>query len=72
MLRIVSEGILDVREKFCACLTDWKKAFDRVKQFKLMQIKKDFVSTGAKEDLSANCAWIRVLYLGWTKRRQEV
>jgi hypothetical protein len=30
------------------------------------------VSTGAKEDWSANCTWIRVLKYDWTEGRQVV
>jgi len=41
MLRVISERILDIDEKFCACFIDWKKAFDRVNWTKLMQILKE-------------------------------
>jgi hypothetical protein len=40
MLRIISEGTLDIDEELCACFIDWQKAFDRVNWTKLMQILK--------------------------------
>jgi hypothetical protein len=38
MLRIISEGTLDIDEELCACFEDWQKAFDYVNWTKLMQI----------------------------------
>jgi len=30
MLRVISEGNLDIDEELCACFIDWQKAFDRL------------------------------------------
>jgi hypothetical protein len=30
MLRIISKQTLDIDEGFCACFTDWQRAFDNV------------------------------------------
>jgi hypothetical protein len=40
MPSIISERNLEIDEDLCACFIDWKKAFDRVKWTKLMQILK--------------------------------
>ena len=35
-----TERVLEINQEFCACFTDWQKAFDRVKWTKFMQILK--------------------------------
>jgi hypothetical protein len=41
MLRIISEGTLELDAELCVCfIRDWQKAFDRVNWTKLMQILK--------------------------------
>jgi hypothetical protein len=40
-LRIISEQTTEIDEEFCVCFIDWQKAFDSVKQTKLMQILKE-------------------------------
>jgi hypothetical protein len=40
MLRIISEGTLEIDAELCVCFIDWQKAFDRVNWTKLMQILK--------------------------------
>jgi hypothetical protein len=41
MLIIISEVTVEIDEELCVCFIDWKKAFDRVKWTKLMQIVKE-------------------------------
>jgi hypothetical protein len=55
MLRVISERTSDIDEELCACFIDWQKAFDRVNWSKLMQIIKEVILNGAKED----CTWLR-------------
>ena len=43
-------GTLEIDEDLCVCFIDWKQAFDRVNWTKLMQILKELVLTGVKED----------------------
>jgi len=50
MLRIMSERTLEIDKELCVCFIDWQKAFDRVNWTKLMQILKELVLTGVKED----------------------
>jgi len=50
MLRIISEGTLEIDEEICVCFTDWQKAFDEVDWTKLMQILMEMVLTDVKED----------------------
>jgi len=40
MMRIIAERNLEIDEELCSCFIDWRKAFDRVKWTKLMQILK--------------------------------
>ena len=35
MLRIISEGTLEIDEELCVCFRDWQKEFDRVNWTKL-------------------------------------
>jgi hypothetical protein len=59
-MRIIAERTLETDEELCVCFIDWQKAFDRVNWTKLMQI-------GVKEDLLANCTWIKGLKYDWTE-----
>jgi len=40
MLRIISEGTLEIDKELCVSFIDWQKAFDQVNWAKLMQILK--------------------------------
>ena len=41
LMRIISERVLDVKEKMCLCFIDWQKAFDRVDWTKLLEMLKN-------------------------------
>jgi len=50
MLRIMSKRTLEIGEELRVCFIDWQKVFDRVNWTKLMQILRELVLTGVKED----------------------
>jgi len=72
MMRKMAERTLKIDEELCICFVDCQKAFDHVNWTKLMQILKRTVSIGVKEDLLANCTWLRGLKYDCTEGRQEV
>jgi hypothetical protein len=41
MLRLISEGTLDIDEELCACFIDWQKASDHIKWAKFIHMLKE-------------------------------
>jgi hypothetical protein len=72
MLRIISEGTLEMDEKLFVCFVDWQKTFHRVKRTKLMQILKKTGIDWCEGNLPAISKLIGVLKYEWTRERQEV
>jgi len=50
MIIIIAERTFKIDEELCISFIDWQKAFDRVNWTKLMQILRELVSIGVKED----------------------
>jgi hypothetical protein len=67
MLRIISEGTLDVGEELCACFMVWQEAFNRANWTKCMQILKETGIDWRGKNRSASCTWIKMLKYDWTK-----
>jgi hypothetical protein len=72
MLRIISEGTLDIEEEMCRCFIDWQREFGRVKWTKLLHILKVTGVDWHGRKLITKLYMDQNMKLNWTKGRHEM